>query len=710
MALIGTLRNKMGTWVVIFVFVAIVAFILNDLLGNNSILFNNKDVGKIAGHSVSLEEYQAAVQEREQNYMLNFGRQPGDREMTTLRQQAWEMLILRYAIQKQFQKVGVTVTTDEVEDMIWGKNVDDNLKQTPLFTNPQTGKFEKERVIRYLNEFNTPPPADPQTQAMWQEQRTRWEIFQRDLGPGRQRIKYENLLLKTNYVTTAEAEREYHNQTDVAEVKYIYIPYYSVPDSAAKASDDDLKGYYDQHKDRFKTEATKDLKYVSFPVVPSSADTLAIVDDLKRVATELVQTEDDSAYAAANTDGQSSYAKYNAGNLPAYLNAGSLKQGLVIGPVLDGDTYKVVKVTAITKDTVFSARASHILIKWENETPEAKKAAKEKARKILKEIKDGASFAAKAREHGTDGTATKGGDLGWFSSGTMVKPFEEAVFKATKPGLLSDVVETDFGYHIISVTNTKDNVAFELAIVERGITPSDVTTNEAYRKAEIFAADLSGVEEFDEKAKKEGLNVTDAKNITAGERRIGTLGDARQIVQWLFRDASVGKVSEVFDQHNEYVVAVMTGETEKGFKPLDVVKDEITPEVQKEVKSKIIISKLKGLTGTLEEIAKVYGPDAGVYSSSDLKTTTTNLPGAGFDPTAAGVAFALENGKRSAPFKGENGVLLMELLNKTTAPAIADYSAYKLPIQQNIQSRSSFSIAEAIKENSNIVDKRYKFY
>src|SRR5688572_15742037 len=119
MALIGTLRNKMGTWVVIFVFVAIVSFILNDLLGNNSVLFNNNDVGEIAGTSISIEEYQAAITERENNYILNFGRKPGDREMNTLRQQAWEMLILRHAIQKQYGKVGIDVTDDEIEDMIW---------------------------------------------------------------------------------------------------------------------------------------------------------------------------------------------------------------------------------------------------------------------------------------------------------------------------------------------------------------------------------------------------------------------------------------------------------------------------------------------------------------------------------------------------------------------------------------------------------------
>lgn len=708
MAFIGTLRNKAGTWVVIFVFVAIISFILQDLLGNNSVLLNNNDVGEIAGRDISIEEYQAAIQEREANYILNFNRKPGDREMLNLRQQAWELLVLRHAFEKEFNEVGVDVTPSEVEDMIWGKNVDPNIRQTQAFVNQETGQFDKNLVLQYLASIKD-VPSDPQQAAMWQEQRTRWELFQRDLAPGRERLKYENLLIKTNYITTAEAEKEYHNQTDVAEVKYVYVPFYSVSDSV-EVSDSELKAYYDSHKERYKTKEVRDLKYVEFPVSASAADSAAVREEMKRIVTEFSQTEDDSAFAASNTDGAEAFGRYNAGNVPSFVKVEDLKEGNIIGPVLDGNAYKVAKVTDIVKDTTFSARAAHILIKWENETAEAKKAAKEKARGILNEIKKGASFAAKALEHGTDGTATKGGDLGWFQTGIMVKPFNDAVFNATKTGLLNDVVETDFGYHIISITNTKDNTAYKVAVVERVIGPSDATTNEAYRKAEAFQADLSDLKEFEERAKAEGLVVQEAKNIGAGERRVGNLGDSRQIVQWLYRDASEGKVSDVFDQQPDYVVAIMTGKTDEGYRSLESVKNEILPEVKKQVKAKTIIAKLKESKGTLEEIANAYGNDAGVYTTADLKMNATSLQGAGFDPKAVGVAFSLESGKRSEPFAGENGVLIMEVQNKTIAPEIADYSPYELPIQQNAQSRSSFNIAEAIKDNANIEDKRYKFY
>ena len=693
----------MGTWVVVFVFVAIGLFILGDLFSGKTSVFtmNSNDVGEIAGHTVSLEEFQQIVKEREANYILNFNRQPGDREMPTIRQQAWELLILRYAIQPQFQKVGVEVTTEEVWDMIQGENVDENVKMA--FTNPQTGEFDRSRITAYLQQLKTMPEGS--------EPRVRWELFQRDLLPARERIKYENLLVKTNYVTTAEAEHYYHQSTDVAEVKFLYVPFYAISDSSVNVSDADLSAYYNAHKEKYKTEDSRSFSYVSIPVVPSAQDTLEVRQEAERIAADLAKSEEDSVFAVSATEGQNPYAKYSVSTLPAFVQVSDLEVGKVIGPFIDADAYKIIKVSKISKDTISSARARHILVKWTDESAEAKKTAKDKANNILKELRGDANFATKAREVSEDpGSATRGGDLGWFSTGQMVKPFQDAVFNATKTGLVGNIVESQFGYHIIDVTDTKTNTAYTLAVIERPITPGDATTNEAYRKAEIFSADLSGVEDFKTKAQKEGFAVLDAKNVQTGDRRIGPLGESREIIRWLFNDASVGKVSDVFDLRDSYVVAVMTSGVEKGYKPLDVVKDEITPLVRNELKGKNIIKKLGGISGTLEEIATSFGSDANVYNSSDLRLSSSALPTAGFDPTAVGVTFSLENGKRSKAFAGENGILVIELQNKTIAPSIADYAAYKAQLEQTTQNRSSYNIGEAIKEASDIEDQRYKYY
>ncbi|MCI0751141.1 MAG: SurA N-terminal domain-containing protein [Flammeovirgaceae bacterium] len=699
MALIGTLRNRMGTWVVVFVFVAIASFVLSDLLGNNSVLFGNDNVvGEIGNHTVTLEEFQNAVKEREANYFLNTNREATENEMPGLRQQAWDLLIAKYAIQTEYSKVGIEVPTDEVTDMLWGKNVDAGVKQA--FTNPETGAFEKDRVLAYMNQLKTMPETS--------EPRIRWELFQRDLRPSRERIKYENLLVKTAYVTAAEAERDYHLQNDVAEVKYLYVPYFAISDSAATVSDSDLKAYYNKNKERYKTEQSRDIKYVRFPVVASADDTASVQEEIRRLKVDLQAAQDDSTFAVINSDNAGAYEKYTSATLPAFVPKDSLFVGNVIGPIQMGPKFTIAKVSKMVKDTVFSAKASHILIKWDDDTDVAKKAAKEKARGILKEIKAGASFAAKASEHGTDGTASRGGDLGWFSTGQMVKPFEKAVFDATRTGILNDVVETEFGYHIIDVTNTKENNAYYISVIERTITAGDASINEALRKAESFAGSVTNEADFTENAGQEGLSLLEGKNIGTSDMRIGVLGDARQVVMWLFREAEKGKISEVFDLQDEYVVAVMTGEVEKGYKSLDAVKDEITPAVRNEVKGRMIIEKLSG-QGSLEDLAKGFGNDASVYSSSDLKMNSNSIQGAGFDPQVVGLAFSLDNGKRSSPFAGENGVVVIEMQNKTIAPAVGDYAVYKAQLEQSARNRS-FNIAEAIKDKAGIEDKRYKFY
>lgn len=705
MALISTLREKMTKWVVGAIALSMGAFIVgSDLFGSgpNSIFGGeDREVGEIAGTSISLEDYQIAIQERKNSYILNFGRNPGERENATLEAQAWEMLLNRNAIQPEYARVGVRVTSDEVWDMVQGKNVDEGIKSSFL---DSAGRFDRSRLINYLKQIEAMPVGS--------EARIRWDIFKNDLQPSRERLKYENLLIKTTYVTEAEAERDYHNQNDVAEVKYLYVPYYAVSDSLVTVSDNALREYYNKNKKKYKVENSRSMSYVAFAVKPSSEDTAAVREEVTRMSIDIKNTTEDSLFAVSNSDASTPYGRYTIATLPPTLlsQRSSLTAGEVIGPVLEDGNFRIYKVSRIAKDTIYTAKASHILIRWDAETPEAKKTAREKAQKILNEIKGGASFAAKAREFGTDGTASSGGDLGWFVSGQMVKEFEKPVFDAKKTGLVNDIVETQFGYHIIEVTNLKDNTSYDVAILERIISPSDDTLNEALRKADSFAADLSGVEEFKAKAKQENLSVFEANDIGTAERRINDLGEARQMVTWLFREAKIGKVSTVFDLTDTYVVAVMTGETEKGFKSFEKVKEEITPLVKNEAKGKYLQSQLTGKTESLEDLAKLYPRDAVVNSSSDLKLNASSMTSIGFDPVIVGSVFSLETGKRSKALTGENGIVVLELQNKTEAPAIGDFTMFKTQLLNTLNGRGGYYITEALKEAANVEDKRYKFF
>lgn len=112
-----------------------------------------------------------------------------------------------------------------------------------------------------------------------------------------------------------------------------------------------------------------------------------------------------------------------------------------------------------------AARASHILIKIDAGAPDAtKQAARAKAEDLLKQVKAGGDFAALAKEHSQDGSAPSGGDLGFFPRGQMVKAFDDAAF-GLKPGQVSDLVESEFGYHIIKLTDYRTARTVPLAEV-----------------------------------------------------------------------------------------------------------------------------------------------------------------------------------------------------------------------------------------------------
>jgi len=114
-------------------------------------------------------------------------------------------------------------------------------------------------------------------------------------------------------------------------------------------------------------------------------------------------------------------------------------------------------------------KASHILIGVESSaSPEMKAKAKEKAEAILKELKDGKDFAEAAKTSSTCPSKEQGGDLGFFGKGQMVPEFEQAAF-ALKPGELSGVVETQFGYHIIKVTDKKGGEPPKLELIKEKI-------------------------------------------------------------------------------------------------------------------------------------------------------------------------------------------------------------------------------------------------
>ncbi|TDE13372.1 peptidylprolyl isomerase [Dyadobacter psychrotolerans] len=705
MALINKIREKSGIAVTVIAISLILFMVGGDLLGPNSMLggSNNQVVGEIAGKEINIKDFQSRVDGFRQNYEAQSGRSLNENELVGLRDQAWNQFIVDIAYKKQFEKLGLTVTDDELVDMVQGNHISPSIMQA--FSDPNTGRFDKTAVINYLKNLKTLPV----------EQQKSWENFEKSLREERIRSKYENLLKFSAYTPKAQAEKEYMAQNTKATLRYLYVPYFSIVDTTIKVTDSELESYLSVHRSEYKGTDTRSIEYVTFPVQPAKDDSAALYTEIKELARGLATAQNDSSFAAMNSDIA----------LPVNMSLATMSDQLkeavktfvpggVYGPYREGNTYFIYKYGGTKADTVSSARASHILIRAENQSDSSKAAARVKAEGILAQIRAGANFEALAATSSADpGSAQRGGDIGYFqNNGAMVKPFEEAVFSASAPGLINKLVESQFGFHIIKVTAPKSNILYRIAAIGKTIAPSQSTRDEAYRKADEFANSVKSKEQFDEAVKKnKALVVATANRIPESATNVNAIQNGRDIVRWAFKDDSkINSVSQVFETDEQYIVAVLTGKSEQDDVKVEDFRDELTTKVRNQKKSEQITAKLKGATGDLEAIAKKYGAGALVESASDISLATGFLTSAGFDPIALGVAFGLKAGQKSKVFTGENGVFIMEQISKTDAPKIADFTQYKTQLTQSLESRMSYLVNEAIRENAKIKDRRAKFF
>lgn len=706
MALINKIREKSGFAIGAIALGMLIFIVLGDLLGSQSRFFGGRDttVGTIAGQDIDYKEFEAAYEKAKQGFAAQQGHQPNDQESASLRDQTWNQLVNQRMLDAQFGKVGLAVTEKELVDMVQGQNVHPSIKQS--FTDPKTQQFDKGKVIEYLKNISKAPA----------EQQAAWTQFEQSLGPDRMRLKYENLLKLSTYVTKAEVARMQREQKEAATAKVLFVPYFTVTDSLVTVTDAQLTEYLTKHRDQFKVEDGRTVEYITIPVNPSKEDSVAANQEVAQLATSFASTTNDSLFVKANSDQPYTGTYVSLADLPQELRTvGPLEVGKVYGPFKQGANLQLVKVTGKKNGTSPAVRASHILFKANAQTPEGEADAKKRAEEVLAKIKGGADFAEMAKQYGTDGTAPQGGDLGYFTKGRMVPEFENAIFGAKSTGLIPTLVKTQFGYHIVKVTSMPDATTYQLATVQKGINASDNTHEMAYGRAQQFRASANDKAAFEAAlAKDKTLAKLEAKDMQSAQRSVNNLPNARELVRWAYNeDTKLGAVSDVMEIDNQFVVAVLTAKHEKGYAKLDDVRERVTAEVRKELKGRMISEKLLTAQGaTLEDIAGKYGPVAQVKTADNVLFANGSLPEVGYEPKAVGMLFGMKPGKRSAPIAGEQGVLILELtaMKDNPNPAPQDEKALRTQLAQQRQSREQSNLYQVLRDRADVSDSRVKFF
>lgn len=703
MALIKKIRQRTGLAIGVIA-VGLIFFVVGgDLLGPNSTILGGgrNIVGEIAGEEISYEEYMQRVEQAKLSFQQNTGRNPSENELNSIREQAWQALIVERVFSEQYEELGLTVSDAELIDMVQGKNIVPELRQQ--LTNPETGEFDRQQLITFLQSLQG---ADPQQQAFWAQQE---KLF----ADARLRIKYDNLLGTSDYATTIEGKMEHKMANTTADVAHLFIPYYAVADSSVSVSEKEMRDYLKNNREKFSVTTSRDLEYVQFSLTPSAEDSASTISEIRRLTEELRSAEDDSVFAFRNSEGPQAFRTVLPGEaLPSELasNIEDPEVGAVYGPYLTNRSSYISFKISDRFDGVPRMRASHILLSTQGLDDAAKEEVKKQAQQVLEEVQADGNFAVAAQQYGQDGTAQRGGDLGWFASEDFIEEFSDATFSANATGVINRLVETEYGYHIINVTELPQTLTYKLASIELELLPSDVTRNDIFRNADFFASNSNSASEFRANAEKEGYRVINVNGLSPNARNINNLTGAREVVRWAFTDASVGDVSEIFELDEAYVVALVTGRTEEGYAELEDVQDQVMTLVRNEKKAQYITEKIQGMN-SLEEMKNVFGDVASLGNTPDLQLSATVLPGVGYAPKAVGAIFGLgQSGAISKPIQEDIGVIVAQLNSITPAPEIGDYSRYQNQLTANSSQRASFMVMMALEELAEVKDYRYKFF
>ncbi|WP_297088709.1 SurA N-terminal domain-containing protein [uncultured Draconibacterium sp.] len=707
MATLQKIRTKAGLLVAIVIGVSLAAFILGDLLQGGSSMFqrNRLEIGVIDGESIQYPEFQQEVEELGEIFKQNYGQsQLDDNTWAQVREQAWQRKISSIVMGEAYEDLGIAVSSDELFDMLQGSNPHQIVRQ--IFSNPETGQFDRSAVVRFLKNLET---------GVAPEQRAYWLNLEQQIVEERTQSKYSNMVAKGMYVTGEQAETSANAGSKSVNFDYIALPHSTVTDEEITLTDKDLRAYYNAHQDDYKSEKSRRIEYIAFPVEPSEKDFADAEEWISDIKAELEATENTIQFVNSNSDIDFNDAWDKKDDLPEAIGAWVFDEGAevgaVYGPYKDGEAFSLAKLykSEMMPDSV---EARHILLQVSTQAELL--AAQQLADSLKTAIESGADFAALARENSTDqGSAINGGDLGWFQRGQMVKPFENAAFNNTTDSVT--IVATQFGIHLVQTTKRgKLTRQVQVAYLTRNVVPSTKTYQDVYAQASQFAGENTSYEEFNTAANEQGLTKRVA-NVGENDRTIIGLENPRQLIRAAY-EANVNDIllnnqeSQIFELGDNFVIAVLTSATDEGVASFEAVKSRVELAVTKEKKAALLVEKAKAaLSGSTDLAAAATSLEVEVQSASNVNFNSFSVPGIGLEPAVVGTVTTLDVDKVSEPIAGNNGVYVV-MVTSVNEGIGGDVATEKMRLAQTNAYRVSSQVFNAHRNAVEIEDNRAKFY
>ena len=703
MAVLGQIRQR-SFFLIIVIGMALFAFVISGVFDGNTSSAPTDPIAVVNEEEVELTFFRQMVEQAERSY--NFSTMQAVNSV-------WDEMIRLTVFKQEFDLLGIDAGKEQIE-MILSK--DERIVQDQRFQN-ESGLFDFGIFTEFVNSLRL---ENPQAYQNWRSQE------ESIVALAKENIYYD-LIKSSSGFTELEGEDAYHLENDKVNINFVNIPFNEVPDSLFKISNSDIIRYVNQNKDKFELEASRKVNYVVFPELATEEDKSRIranLDKLKELSVEYndVSKLNDTIQGLKTTQNITEFVEQHS-EVPfdsVYRAKGTLandyaeilfelKKGDVFGPYEDGEQFKISRF--IDRKNGGSIRASHILVSYEgasrasDQTNRSKEEAQKMANKYYGEARRNPDdFSELAIQYSDGPSSSMGGDLGFFQEGTMTDKFFEFCNRS-RVGRIG-IVETEFGFHIIKVTDKEDIVL--IADVVKQIVPSEETSNEIFQKTTQFEMESINGKDFQATAQKYGYEIKEVDQVNILDENLPSIQRQRNLVQWLFNDGTrIDDIKRFSLTKGGYVVAQLKDIISEGSINIDAIKEEVTHEIIKKRKADYLLEMYNSYS-SLDSLSVVLGKE--IETATALTQKNNMLPGAGSEPYVIGAAFAMELNQPSAIIKGNNGVYMIEVSSKEIAENLESYQAYANVLKIEENNRISSVIYNALKSAAKIEDNRPVYY
>lgn len=659
MAVIGRIR-KHSVILLTIVALALLAFIVGDLKKpGNKVYSNFISIGKT---KISYLEYDEKYNHYHDLLRQQNGGNLSHEEEYQLRDNVYNELVDSVTLYEQMRALGITVTADEIRDLVAGENP--NMYARRFFSDAN-GNYSSQLAQGFLDNMSQ---YDSNVVKAYMD-------LERYIEKDALNNKYFNLLAKGAYTPKALVDMSIDEDQTSSELLLVQLPYASVSDDKAEVSDKEMRQWYEENKYRFQQdEEWRNLEYVMFPIEPSAADLTTIESEFRAQFEEFKTAESPRNFISRMVDSRYDSTYYKQGVLPAGLD--SVVFGMPVGsfvePFVDADYWYFAKLlnAKIRPDSI---NVSFIFVsKYGMQNAQRKEAESAKiADSAYRELMAGADFYDVATKR-SDIPMAQMPDSGriwmmdgsverFFIDGSPIQMFFDTLYTRTPGSVVR--VEYPVGTYIFRVNaSTSFSPKVQLAIGRKQISASSETIDDIESAANNFANGTATYEQFDQKVTAEKLNRRSFERASATCYTVPGLDptSSREVVRWAYdKDTKKGDVSNVFSFENSFVVVTLKDIYPKGYASYDMVKPYVETMARRDKKAGILLKSLEDEMAKTSDLAKIASKFEVGVDTVNVRFADRNLGHYGAEAEVIGRLFGTAEANKNLVSKGEMGVYVL---------------------------------------------------